>query len=265
MRLVRAEMTRYMRQKDDFVIEDWGSNLYNVQNKAYGTTCQVILDKETGCDCTFNSSFAIACRPIFAVRFSLTDSMTDDSIFIQQDYHRRSHKQSTESRELFPIYHEYLKHAIHEDFDDDIVKETEEHVYSRHIRLTRTDRYAEIRKIKKLLDVAVTDTTDGFLDRIAEVKQVVDNILAGRPPCDNLDNTIDFPQCESSEGVYSKSPNVKCSMPPKKHQTKGVNEWNGIPVIALANATRRSRPTKSGKKDSEFNKTKSQRAMQHHV
>lgn len=80
-----TKMTRYMRRKSDFVIEDWGYNLFNIRNKAYEATYQVILDTETGCNCTFTSLFAIACWQIFAVRFLLTDSMEDKSSINQKE------------------------------------------------------------------------------------------------------------------------------------------------------------------------------------
>lgn len=48
-KVVRTEMKRYKRQINNFVIEHWGLNLHNVQNKAYGTTYQVILGRESSC------------------------------------------------------------------------------------------------------------------------------------------------------------------------------------------------------------------------
>lgn len=102
------------------------------------------------------------------------------------------------------MYHGYLKRALDKDFGDGNVEKPKEHVHSRTMKFTRTKRYAETQKPTKPLHAAVTDTTDEFLGRIDEVKKVVDNVLAERPPCDNLDGTnMKFPQSELPERVCS--------------------------------------------------------------
>ncbi len=69
---MRAEVLRFERQRDSFFVEDWGTGNYDVVNQQFNISYQVILERDGDCDCTFASSYAMACRHVLAVRAHLT-------------------------------------------------------------------------------------------------------------------------------------------------------------------------------------------------
>lgn len=120
-----------------------------------------MLDTEDGCDCTFNSSFAIPWQHIIAVQAQSAGEINGTVIFNDSNCHKRWSRHYLESKEPFPVFYGYLKQAMNEDFKDDIADEDQLELDDTTIyRLKRSERYAEIRKFTKLLDVAVTDSTN---------------------------------------------------------------------------------------------------------
>ena len=89
VRLLRSELLRYERQRSSLRVEDWGGNNYSVHNSVYNKEYHIVLEAGGGCDCTFSSAFAIACRHVVAIRYYLGQRTGNVVYFHENDYHPR--------------------------------------------------------------------------------------------------------------------------------------------------------------------------------
>lgn len=182
-----------------------------------------MLDTESGCDCTYNFSCAIACRHILVIRLPSAKGDRSASVFNDSDYHKRWNRHSLESQEPFLGFRGFLNRAPDEQLDDDNADEWDD---SEKSSAQLSWEILGIRKLTKLLDAAVPDSTATFLWTLKKSKKLWTTFWKGNIP-----------------GSDQSSSEVSPEEAPKKVLLLLRKVWlgdiSGIPPIVLANATTR--------------------------
>ncbi|GAV06332.1 hypothetical protein RvY_16343 [Ramazzottius varieornatus] len=111
VRLLHKEMKRFHAKEDHLKVRNWGDDSYTVTNDLHGKAYDVMLTSDGRCECTFNCTLAVGCSHIFAVRQTLA---TTGGLFDRSDYHRRWLRNSSESKDVFPVYREFMDRTLDE-------------------------------------------------------------------------------------------------------------------------------------------------------